>query len=81
LIPEWAVRDKMGCGCNSVANKWDKYGIQWCKRNTNLMVEHLMSQAKHLIPALSSLPKSIQRAGAKIVVEKAIYNATRKESG
>ncbi len=75
LIPEWLVKQSKGCGCNNWKRKMDQNGIEWCKANKPMIVQRLVSQ-KHLLPApLRVLPVSALRAGAELLVEKAITNA------
>ena len=75
LIPEWLVKQSKGCGCNNWKRKMDDNGIEWCKSNKPMIVQRLVSQ-KHLLPApLRVLPVSALRAGAELLVEKAITNA------
>lgn len=78
LIPDWAVSDKKGCKCKSMAAKWDKYGVAWCERNKTVIVNHLMSQVDRLNSVLKMLPKAAHEKGTEILVNKAIKNA-RKE--
>ncbi len=80
LIPEWLVKQSKGCGCNNWKRKMDQNGIEWCKANKPMIVQRLVSQ-KHLLPApLRVLPVSALRAGAELLVEKAITNAESQVS-
>lgn len=40
------LREMIGCGCKLPFNKWDNHGLQWCKKNTNTIVEHLIRKPK-----------------------------------
>lgn len=74
-IPDWLARQTRGCGCNNWKRKMDQNGIEWCKSNKPMIVQRLVSQ-KNLLPApLRVLPTSALRAGAALLVEKAIANA------
>ncbi len=75
LIPEWAIKQGSGCSCKSVSAKWDKYGIAWCERNRERIVDHLMGQSQHLIAVLKMVPKAMQRVTVGMAVDKAIGNA------
>ncbi len=80
LIPDWLVRQTRGCGCNNWKRKMDDNGIGWCKANKLLIVNRLVQQ-KALLPApLRMLPKSALKAGAELLVEKAITNAESQVS-
>ena len=75
MIPDWAVADKKGCKCKSMAAKWDKYGIDWCERNVNLMVAHLLGESERLIPAMHKMPESLKRLAAMQMIKAAIKRA------
>jgi len=77
LIPDWAVKNKSGCGCSDMAAKMDRYGIVWCEDNKNTIVAHLMSQSEHLIPAFKLVPKTMKKIVAEQLVNKAIENARK----
>jgi len=77
LIPDWAVKNKSGCGCSDMATKMDRYGINWCEDNKNTIVAHLMSQSEHLIPAFKLVPKTMKKLVAEQLVSKAIENARK----
>ena len=77
MIPDWAVEDKKGCSCKSMAAKWDKYGIAWCERNANLIVGHLLGESGRLIPFLRAVPEPIKRAATLRMLGKAIRNAKK----
>ncbi len=75
LIPDWLAKQSRGCGCNNWKRKMDENGIEWCKSNKPVIVNRLVSQ-KNLLPApLKVLPTSALKAGATLLVEKAIANA------
>ena len=77
LIPDWAQSLKKACACKDVALKWDQYGIGWCERNMNTLVDHIMLQSEHLIGPLRLVPDSLKRIGAAKLVRKAISNAKK----
>jgi len=77
LIPDWAVKNKSGCGCSDMAARMDKYGINWCEDNKSTIVAHLMSQSEHLIPAFKLVPKTMKKLVAEQLVNKAIENAKK----
>ncbi len=77
LIPDWAVKNKSGCGCSDMAARMDKYGINWCEDNKNTIVAHLMAQSEHLIPAFKLVPKTMKKLIAEQLVNKAIENARK----
>ncbi len=75
LIPDWLARQTRGCGCNNWKHKMDQNGIDWCKANKPMIIQRLVSQ-KNLLPApLRVLPTSALRAGAGLLVDRAITNA------
>jgi len=55
--------------------KLDDYGVAWCERNTDRIVQHLVDQSEHLIPIFRTVPKAGRKAIAKRLVAKAIENA------
>tara|TARA_R110002012_G_scaffold286594_1_gene478213 strand:+ start:2924 stop:3187 length:264 start_codon:yes stop_codon:yes gene_type:complete len=75
MIPKWAVREGSGCKCKSTAAKWDKYGIAWCERNRERIIDHLMSQSQYLVTVAAVVPKTIQRITVVGMVDKAIKTA------
>lgn len=75
LIPDWAVKQKKGCGCSDMAKKMDKWGPDTCEKNINKIVTHLLSQSKRLIPALAKTPKPLQRAAALRMIKIAIHRS------
>lgn len=75
MIPDWAVADKKGCKCKSMAAKWDKYGIEWCERNINMMVAHLLGESERLIPSLHRIPETAKRLAAMQMIKIAIKRA------
>ena len=77
LIPDWAQNLKKGCACKDMAIKWDKRGIEWCERNMNTLVNHIMLQSEHLIGPLRLVPDSLKRIGAAKLVRTAISNAKK----
>ena len=75
LIPDWLAKQTRGCGCNNWKRKMDDNGIEWCKASKPMIVQRLVSQ-KNLLPLpLRVLPVSALRAGAELLVDKAIANA------
>ncbi len=75
LIPEWLAKQTRGCGCNDWKRKMDNNGIEWCKANKPMIIQRLVQQ-KNLLPApLRMLPRSALKAGAELLVDKAIANA------
>ena len=77
MIPDWAVADKKGCKCKSMSAKWDKYGVDWCERNVNLMVAHMLGESDRLIPTLKKVPKAVKRLALMQMIKAAIKNAKR----
>ena len=58
----------------------DDNGIEWCKASKPMIVQRLVSQ-KNLLPLpLRVLPVSALRAGAELLVDKAIANAESQVS-
>ena len=75
LLPGWIVRGKKSCGCQSAAEKLDRYGVAWCEQNTDQIVQYLVDQSENLIAAFRLVPVSGRRAVAERLVAKAIKNA------
>lgn len=75
LIPEWLAKQSRGCGCNNWKNKCDAWGIEKCKANKSVIIKRLVDQ-RHMLPAaMKMLPTAALKAGATLLVEKAIANA------
>lgn len=80
LIPDWLAKQARGCGCNNWKRRMDDNGIEWCKASKPMIVQRLVQQ-KNLLPApLRILPTSALRAGAALLVDKAIANAESQVS-
>lgn len=79
LIPDWALQFKGGCSCRDTAKKWDTYGIPWCERNREALINHLMSQEKHLSSVFKLVPETLKRIAAGKLIDRAIKAA--KDSG
>ena len=75
LIPDWATTDTSGCGCKSWIKKMDRGGVQWVNANREPLVEHLVKQKKYLTGPLRLIPDALARAGANILVDRAIAAA------
>ena len=73
LIPRWAYRN--GCKCKKKAAEYDSAGVAWCEQNTDQIMQYLVDQSEHLIPAFRLVPVSGRRAVAEQLVAKAIKNA------
>lgn len=73
LIPRWAYGT--GCQCQKKASQLNAAGIDWCEQNTDEIVQYLVNQSEHLIPAFRIVPASGRHAIAKRLVKKAIKNA------
>lgn len=80
LIPDWVVRQTRGCGCNNWKRKMDDNGIEWCKANKLVIVQRLVQQKNMLPSPLRMLPRSALKAGAAVLVDKAIANAESQVS-
>ena len=75
LIPAWLAKQSQGCGCNNWKNKCDAWGIEKCKANKSVIIKRLVDQ-RHMLPkAMQMLPPPALKAGATLLVEKAIANA------
>ena len=72
LIPDWATNSKKGCNCKSYAAKMDKYGADWCERNLDTIVAHLLGQTEYLTPAIKIMPVSGRKLAASMLVKYAI---------
>ena len=59
------------CPCNARAAEMDQQGCDWCEENIDTVVGWLEEQA-----VARGLP--FLRAGAKVIVRRAIFNARRK---
>lgn len=75
LLPDWIVSGKKSCSCDSAAEKLDRYGVAWCEQNTDQIVQYLVDQSEHLIPAFRVVPASGRQAIAERLVRKAIKSA------
>ena len=75
LLPGWIVSRKKSCGCESAAEKLDRYGVAWCEQNIDHIVQYLVDQSDKLIPVLQAVPKTGRRVAAERLVRKAIKNA------
>ena len=75
LIPDWATQFKGKCSCKDTAKKWDSYGVDWCERNRDMIIAHLLSQSEHLIPAFRLVPDSMKKVVAGRLLNKAIRSA------
>lgn len=73
LIPRWAYGNK--CQCQKKARQLNAAGIAWCEQNTEHIVQYLVDQSEHLIPAFRVVPASGRKAIAERLVSKAIKNA------
>ena len=81
MIPKWAVTENdASCGCKKTAEKWDKYGIEWCVRNRELIIDHLMGQSDHLLGILRAIPATVRRAMVAHTVTVAIGRARKVEN-
>ena len=79
MIPDWATKDKdSSCGCDDWRKKMNRWKIDGCKKNQDLIVDHLVSQTDHLIMPLRMSPKILRRSVAQTLVKKAI-SATEKK--
>ena len=56
-------------------HKLDRYGVAWCEQNTEHIVQYLVDQSEHLIPAFRVVPASGRQAIAERLVRKAIKSA------
>jgi len=83
------IKTKEGCGCNNLANEMDKGGIEWCNKNRDYIINHLVKNKEMLIDALSNsdsklqnvigwtvgvMPDSVLRVGAARLLDDAIAN-------
>lgn len=75
LIPDWLAKQTKGCGCSDWRRRMDKLGVEGCKANRNMIVMRLVRQKGLLPPPLRILPKLALRAGAEMLVDRAIKNA------
>ena len=72
LIPDWVLKEKRDCDCESMRDKMNRLGTEKCKIRKNSIVNHLLRQSGHLITPLSILPENLKKSAAKRLVEKAI---------
>ena len=75
LIPEWLGKQSKWCGCNNWKRKRDQTGIGLFKGNKPMIVQRLCAPMAVLPSPLRVLPVSALRAGAELLVEKAMTNA------
>ncbi len=80
LIPDWATQFKGKCSCKDTAKKWDSYGVDWCERNRESLVNHLMSQEKHLSSLFRLVPETLKRATASAMINRAIRKARESQT-
>ena len=79
LIPQWAVANtKLDCSCKSYEAKMNRWGIVGCEERETEIVDHLVNQSSHLIPALRLAPKAMKRAVAKQLLHRAIAQTKKK---
>jgi hypothetical protein len=60
--------------------KMDKGGVEWCKANKPMIIQKLEQQKKLLPAPLRLLPRVALRAGAELLLDKAIANAESRVS-
>lgn len=75
LIPKWAIKSDTSCKCRDVAAKMDKWGVDGCIAKRDWIINHLIAQDEHLIPALKLIPKSAKKIVAARMLGKAIRAA------
>jgi len=75
LIPDWLAKQSSGCGCNNWKRRMDKGGVDWCKANKPIIIQRLVQQKKLLPAPLRLLPRVAMRAGAELLLDRAIANA------
>ncbi len=82
LIPKFFIKDngKGGCSCNKWEKKMNRWGIEGCERNRDVIVDHLCKQEDHLIPMLARLPAAIKRFGAESLLDHAIKLVKKETS-
>jgi hypothetical protein len=78
LIPAWLAKQSKGCGCSNRAAKMDKWGIDGCIKHRKTIINWLVFQKKLLPPVFHLLPDNALRAGAGVLVDRAIANAKIK---
>lgn len=72
LLGRIGIKASANCSCNSRAKTMDINGIVWCQDNIETIIDWLQEEAsKRNLPFL--------RAVGKILVNKAIKNATKKQ--
>tara|TARA_R110002073_G_scaffold20209_5_gene72803 strand:- start:7188 stop:8321 length:1134 start_codon:yes stop_codon:yes gene_type:complete len=76
IIPHWLKPE--GCNCEPYAAMLDKKGIEWCEQHRELIIVHLVSQAKTLF--IGRISESVDRALASRWLEKAIKQAKAKQT-
>ena len=79
LIPQWAVANKqLDCGCKSYETKMNRWGIAGCQQHEAEIIDHLVNQSAHLIPALRLAPQVMKRAVAAKLLQRAIQQTKKK---
>lgn len=75
-IPKWSLSMKGGCQCRDWELKMNRWGRSGCEARRGEIVNHLVSQGKHLIPALAAVPDAIKRIAANRMLDHAIKRST-----
>ena len=77
LIPDFIHVTAGECNCKQYAKQMDWWGIAGCEQRKEEIVEHLVSQKKHLVSPLKSLPETVHRVVARQFVSKALKMAKK----
>lgn len=73
LIPEWSTSFEGKCSCKDYQRKMNQWGWETCSTTQHAaIVNHLLSQKKHLTPILRSMPDALLRKGASILLARAL---------
>lgn len=75
LIPDWLAKQSKGCGCNNLSKRMDRWGVAGCKAKREFIVQRVVAQATMLPLPLRCLPKTALKAGAAVLVDRAIENS------
>lgn len=73
LIPVWSTSFNGKCSCKDYQRKMNNWGWELCSgEHHKRIVDHLVTQKKHLTPILRSMPDALLRKGASILLARAL---------